>query len=228
MITRILDKIKFLRSIEHDPETFIDFVMDAGLEPKKIGKKIGQGIQHNIFLYGNGDYVVKIPKFTFMGFFLGVFTFIEADQDAEFIKKHFPDLYIDTKVLYANRFKSYIIYQETVKKYEYLNSENIYEIKDQFKPFWDKNKSLYKRYSRSIDFWGGEGIIKSIQSSVRRIKPFWLLTNMVVIKEGGEKKIKIIDTNLMRSKDKVYPFRVIIERFIFFITEIVFKILKYI
>lgn len=177
----------------------VDFNIDRyvqdfpNIDRSLIGKKIGQGAQHLVYLYSK-ESVIKIPQK--IAAHSGIQpTASEIKRNIQVLEKYASYFYTFDGVLHTTKNHDFYIIQEKLwdTSTQYISKNNIAKNIHQFKELLAINNTIVKNEKLSIDFTGLTGAIRCI-ADFASLDPNAPLKNIVVL---PNEKLFIADLGLL-------------------------------
>lgn len=166
--------------------------MNALYEQSKIGKKIAQGGDRSVFMYGTDEVI----KFSSISFFLGKKFHEKLHRDYSIAKKYLGDYIVDTVDVSASVTTKHIEIQAFVKgdMLRKKHMQNLY-VKSQLLEIVQAMNLMKNDKYATLDLVGNKGMTHPC------------LSNVMV---DAYSKLRIVDTALLEGKSCM-PFGLVLE-----------------
>lgn len=161
------------------------------IDPDKIGKKEGEGLEHKVLRYGN-DEVVKIP-IAALNPTLGENTMRTSEQQKTFLRltTRFFKQYLPKSEVITNNTNNYLIIQQRIRNCEPITKNNYQDVSEKLQDISERNKQLFIKTGFTFDFTAWKGMKASIKE--------WIYTKLRL-----KKQEEFILSNVMKVQSDLY------------------------
>lgn len=168
----------------------------CGLDPARLGARVGTGTGHRVYRYG-ADQVVKIPRFHWLKHHLAILTSTEAVRNARLTQEYLGE-YVPATTVYPHPSKnSYCVVQQYLPDFQNLTSGLLVEqvaLAKQFTDLLRHNRRLIEEHGLSVDFFGQEGTLKTLLAYVGLAQS--QMANVGVAAKSGQPHLYLTDLQL--------------------------------
>lgn len=159
------------------------------VDKTRIGKRIGAGLQHTVFLYGENE-VIKIPHWWMRISTTRAQKENELAIAQEYLGEYLPETRIER---YKN---SYCYIQKRIVGLHPLTLSHLDTHKPDISAFVAQNRKLIAEKRFTADMLGGKAYVHAFSKHAHN-KP--LLSANILIDETDPPKLYLIDTDLLRT-----------------------------